>query len=763
MSLIFKHLLRSIRRRPAQPVIIALVITLSVVMAVCCLRLINCARAELMYSKAARTGNADISIVLGGSSPARFITAGELRSAVGEGGAVAGYYTLPLYDVATDDFIWGAATDFEDISGVFGFDFVEYGKLEYGTLNTSAFVSRSFAEQNGLGIGSRFSVRLIGSVKSYTVQGINSFPFFGQYDVIVNVEGAIGALAAQSPIFAAFGGDYMPYSALFARLADPSQAQSVADGLRSAGAYAGQNISICSASDESYIDTLLLVILWTMSALSVVVSGAFIYSCLREIARIREEENYSLVLAGTPPRLMRALVVAEMLLYVVVGGVLGTAISAGLLSLLSHAIDFVYAAVSITSADVLFGGLFALAVGVAGVFSYLLFPSSGKKTGRHAAIALSAIGFLLLCGGFVSFIWSGGMYYLVGTFMAAAGLIMLLLYGLPLALHAVTGAAMRRFSSSRNVRHPCAALAVNNVHAVAGIRNFVRLAALIIAIIVVIFACISFGNSQLSALNNLFSGDYVVVNQSAALSKKIAHMPQTASCAGLYVNGDAMLFGNKRITLISMQSEEVLSAEYRPEELPHGDELILPRAIAVANGLDIGDEVSVIVDNKQYPLHISAYTDAVDYVVMFDCKYFGMEYNYLVVTAAEGISPQDYRADLISSLAADAPLVIQPSQLTRQQNILGNVFMAELWLFFGCNLTVSAIGLVNMLCITYNRRKDEFALCRTIGLSRRELAFTIFSELAIAICATLLAAAAGGALGCLCMDFGMRAFGFTLL
>lgn len=762
MRLIFRHLLCSMRRKPVQPLIIVAVIVLSVIMAVCCFGLITAADQELDVRSTASTGRADICVSLGGNSSARFMTAKALESVVGDRGEVGGYYGLPLYDDG-GDFIWGAATTFEDIDRIFDFAFTDYGTLTYGTLNTSAFISQRFAKERGLSVGSRITVRIAGAQKNYTVQGVHGYPFFGQYDVLVNSEGALGVLASQTPLFAALDGNNLPYSALFVRLYDKALTQSVLGDIINSEEYDGQNISECVPSGGD-IELILLVILWTMTIFSVLVATAFIYSGLRELARIRAEENSSLILAGTPPIYMLIAVVAEMALYVILGGAVGIALSSALLSLFDVLVGFEYVSISLDFSAALFGGIFAFVVGMAGVCTYLaLSPEGRAKKGRRLNVWLCVIVMALMSGGLLSFIWLSGKFYLVGTFVAAAGLLVLVLYGLPFAVSRLGDVTAGIIAHREKVRAPSACIAVNNVRRSAGILNFTRLAAFVVIIMIAIIACLSYGNSQAQSLNNLFGGDYIIANQSAVVRSKVEKLEETGSCYGIYIDGDAKLFGFKSLTVISAESTEIFSGGNGPRRLPTGGQIALSEAVALSYGLKPGDEVTLVMDNAEYSLVFSSYSDGVDNVAYIDGEFFNRAPNYLVVTSADGVGAEQYKSALFRVLSSDVPIVMRGEDLLRQQINVVSIFMAEAWLFFACNLAVAVIGLINILGITYSCRREEFALLRICGVTRGELARMIAAELIIMFLVAAVVGAVGGIVGCVCLDYGLRAFGFTLI
>ena len=143
MNLFFKHMLRSIRGRPIQPIILVLTLSLSLAVSSVILSIKSAIFNETMSEFSEKYGSSDIIISVDTNSTSRVIFASEVERIVPEGAKVSGYYELLLS--GGEDIILGAATDFKTVGNVFDLSFTEYGKITEDNLASCAIVDSDFA------------------------------------------------------------------------------------------------------------------------------------------------------------------------------------------------------------------------------------------------------------------------------------------------------------------------------------------------------------------------------------------------------------------------------------------------------------------------------------------------------------------------------------------------------------------------------------------------------------------------------------------
>ena len=84
MRLFFKHLLRSIRGRPLQPIVLVLTMALSVAIMACAISLEARLGEEIEIGSRMEYGDANLVVTLGSESTSRFMFEDEAREILGE-------------------------------------------------------------------------------------------------------------------------------------------------------------------------------------------------------------------------------------------------------------------------------------------------------------------------------------------------------------------------------------------------------------------------------------------------------------------------------------------------------------------------------------------------------------------------------------------------------------------------------------------------------------------------------------------------------
>ena len=147
IKLFFRHIARSIKLKPLQPVLSVIILTLSFVIVAMSLNAYAWLTEETGLRQAAAYGRADIAITLNSRTQNRFVSPDEVYKVLGDGVNAAGCFELPFY-TADGGVALGVATDFDDIGGVFDLEFTHYGQITYDTLDNSAFGCRKIFSRN---------------------------------------------------------------------------------------------------------------------------------------------------------------------------------------------------------------------------------------------------------------------------------------------------------------------------------------------------------------------------------------------------------------------------------------------------------------------------------------------------------------------------------------------------------------------------------------------------------------------------------------
>ena len=149
MKLLFKHILRTIKRAPLQPVIILLTLIMSVATFLTAVKLTVNVYEEASYRKGKYNDTpVDITVNLSGSDEARMLFAEDVEAVVGEDGSVLGEFMLSAIIEYEDggNLISIAATDLLRADDFYKFKFTEYGEFTTKNLNQSIIFSSKTAK-----------------------------------------------------------------------------------------------------------------------------------------------------------------------------------------------------------------------------------------------------------------------------------------------------------------------------------------------------------------------------------------------------------------------------------------------------------------------------------------------------------------------------------------------------------------------------------------------------------------------------------------
>ncbi len=757
MSLVFKHLIRSVILKPGQSLVLLLTVFLSAVIFACSYEVIAAIYDERNIATAAEFGSADIVITANAATGDRFTSAAGLDGA--DGIAVAGgYYSIPAYD--SEGAVFGAATDFASVSELFTFCFTDYGRLTQANVNTSVFISSQYACSRGLALGDRVTLSFLGTEKSFTVCGINRYPMFGAYDVLVNAEGACALLARISPVFAVFGGDNLPYSTLVVKVKDGADAASVAETIRNLPAYSDRNVELCSVSEQrlGFENMLQNILLTAIIVLAAVVAVVLVFFSLDIISAQRTEATRAFLMAGVPPRKLFAAEATETFIYLFLGCAAGLVVSSVLLGAVGR-LGFVYAVVSLSLRSVVICCAAEAAVGaVALVLRRTTLRSVRRGKARTVAVLVAAA--VAVAGAAIAAVVLPVGYGWYASVVALFGFLALVLCGMLPLLRAVSRAVSAAAGRSDKPARATALIAAKNIGRVEGLLNVSRLLTVLFSVLIVFAVCLSYCDRQVNEATGYFNCDFVVFGATDAAAEEIKGSDGICDSCMAFFDDNAEFYDGRNIFAVSAEDGSFIT--YSPAVGPSGNEIVLSEAVASLYGLKAGDAVTLTVGGEERQFVLSESESEADYVAYIDAGYCGLSGNMLLVRAEEGADKAEAERRLAQMLAVYGLLVEDAESVLAAQSSFMITFMRAVSAFICGIFAASAIGAVNLTGVSYAKRRAERQSLRIVGVTRRKIAdITAFEGIYMAVI-SLLTAAAGGTYLCAMLNCGMLSFGFAL-
>lgn len=722
MKLFFKHLARSIVRKPLQPIILVLTMMLAVAVSIFSFSMREGLNEEVARKQAAKYGNAQITVSLSGTSQSRFMFADDAEKLLDGKGDAVGCFELPLLLGEEKKTAFGVATDFYEIGKVFDLTFYQYGNVTHSTLGTAAFLSKEFAENNGLSLGDSFTVTAFGDEKTYTVCGLSENRFIDQYDVMVDITGIVRSLAEDSLMISALGDRFKPCSTIYVKVHEGENVSECIELLREDKAFSDKTVSEVAKAvkRKSNVDSLDSIIDVSV-LLSLLLSAAVTFCCFYILASERAEENYAFALSGAKPWRLYFLQYVEIFVYWLIGGGLGVLLSVPLVKMLFSYVGFRYVVPSLSLASILKSTLFLLAAALTTATLFigtqkLKKKSHGEKRAEKKALLISATAALVLC----VFTFIAPMGWRFPLYLVSAVVIFLFNFILaPVLMKWVTSridtASDKKFGASYQIKRPAFHYAIKNLHSVKILHNISRLVSILVCIVMTsgLMVASAFGN--LAYTEEFFDADYAVLNATERCSEKVAQCETLAGSYKVYMGN--MADGG----MFSADSLEALSEDLNVKRLPKGNEAVVAWGEAKSRSLRVGDEFTVKLNGQEIELVVCDIAKTGIAFILFDCEHFGIPYNMLMAKGAEGVSSGEVLGEIADKTAMELAAVVSVDTLFEDKletvDICLNLGLISLLTI----IIFAMIGMIDNLYESYRARREEFTLYNLSGMSKKDI------------------------------------------
>lgn len=743
MKLFFKHLLQSIRRKPLQPLI--LILTLSIAIMACALAIpIKGALIEESYlSQSAQYGKAELTVSLNGESRHRFMFASDANRLLGESGYAIGAYEIIISLRDGEESHVCSAVDFYEFDKIFNPSFISYGEITDSDVATTAFVTQSFAEERGLSVGDTFGAKIFSDDVVYKVGGISKHAFLGKYNVLTDIRGVVRALSESSVIASALGSEFVPSSTLYIDVNDGYTVAECVQRLKSDPAFAEKTYTDSESVTRGQTGVEVMNVAIDMSVVLIsLLALAVTFCCFYILGDERREENQSFAYAGATPLYLNLMQFAEVLIYWIFGALIGVGASVPLARTIGGALGFKYSVLTVDLGTAVISSAMMLAVSLftVGIFILTKKKRSKKRRGKAVLVLLATLTLTLS---------------LSVLFVPPAMKIKLSVLALALALVSTfvfTGKILcfiMRFVSGRDDRalrrSAARTYAVKNIISVKILHNAARLGATLVAVVIIASTTIIGASGNMSVAENVFKNGHVIVGATQKCAEKINSCDEIKGVENVYFSSAKL---DKGIIVIALSTEnrEVLSDEFGVTQLPLGNDVVISRSVAKQLLIKEGDDLVVECDNKSFTLRVKEITASPVSFVLFDCAALNIAPNLLIPISSEGVTEAQAMRALSSALAEDVATVLPTSALLGEKINVVRVYSACGYALLFIIVAFSVIGLADSLYNSYKRRKREFELYELSGMSKKEIAsmkrWEIFISLLIGIFVALVLCAA---------------------
>lgn len=764
MKLYFKHILRSIRRTPLQPLLSTIVIALAFFIAALAFNMSDYTRNENLLSDSAKYGSADIVITLNSNSQNRFMQPDDVYSVVGDEVFAAGCYGFAFS--AFGSTVFGAAVDFEEIGGIFDIEFTTYGQVTQSSLHTSAFIASDFAQRYELSVGSLFTAKIFGYTKSYTVQGISPRDFLGNYEVVVDMSSIILLLAENYPFIAAMGEDFGLYDTLYIDVGD-GDAGTAIESLQASTLFADKTITQITAGSytQSYAQTIVSSV-YVMVFFTIMTSAAVTLCCFYILSSRRSVQNNLFASCGANPSVLLLLQCSEILIYWLLGSLAGLALVCALANPLVELCGFTYVSA--------FGGNFAegcakaLTVTLASAVLtaagfYVTERTKGRRKKRQGATAgICALAAAAIAATICTFVTPIHMHYAFG-FTACIAIILLTYFAAPRLFARAAAVLSKTRDATKSRTSVSFRYAVKNVRNVQVLHNTFRLTAILISLLTILALILRAGDISLQARETMFRADYLILNASSTTIENMEKRDGIESVTSFYWTSYTDSKTGTHAYVFSAEDYSLLTEQFMPESRPQGNEAVITTIFAKQYGYSIGDRLQLEINGQQLDLVITNVSDCPMEIIYFDCVQNGIGYNMSAVRGDGILSDGELEVLLYEVTALEMCTIISVEDYMTQNVGLVIIYILCGRLLFVCFVIFSAIGLADNLAESYRSRRKEFDLYSMCGMPPRGISSMICKEIAITLLCGAVAGVALAGILTLVVNEWLVSFGLDLM
>ncbi len=751
MKLLFRHIKNSILRSPYQILVLLLTIFFSATIFACVTEVYLAVREEKMLGRTLEKGNAEIVIKSNGLSDFSYLTVSDLGLGEEEYPLVSGYLSFPLQMEGKTFF--GVIANFEEIGNVFDFAFTEYQVCDEVQMNNALFITEDFARQNKLRLGDEVELNLLGANKTYIVRGINRYTFFGREHILIQAEGAIGALSSVSPTFAVFDGKNPPCNYIYLRLTQGQDLQTCIEELDTRAQAFGWTAKECKIKTTGYDWLVLDFVTVLLLFLSITIAGVLVGFSLRTLGEKRRDEMYVFWMSGMPQYKIFFAFCVEIGLYFILGLFGGIIFSNFFLYALNE-IGMRYAFIQLTWRGIIVAILAGFFIGA---FSLWLYKKNfqAKKTNEKKVVryfGLVTVG--LVCSMIFGLFFpiKTKVYFTVGAFIFS--MLSLLISATPYCKGVSRRISVRFEQTEKRKRSPHLVLAGKNFANVRELHTIYRIVTILLTLVVVLIVAFSYSNEKIEEANTYFQCDYVVANGKEVMLSEIEKLEGVEGACSAFIR-TAFMEDGKELPVIDADISYIGGKGAMPQE----NGICMSKALADLYGYQLGDEIILKISEKETSFTLTDYNGENSFYAYINAESCGFRKNMILIKTNDSA---DVVVLLTEKVASYGGILMNSQALLEDIAWVAESINGLFGRYLSVLFILSTIGCINLILVGYMRRREQFGYLIIVGMTKKEIGKMIAMEASLMLISVFIITAISSSLLCISLDFGMQSLGLRL-
>ena len=774
MRLLFKHLWRTFKRAPWQPLLIILTVILSVTTGIVAFRLseVFFVRGESMSAEDVALG--DITLTASSDRAVGILFADDAEKAVGERGRVFGDMLLVgrTRTADEDSLIAVSAGDFKAADRYFNFKYYEYGSFRSDNIDACAIVSKSFSEKGSISVGDCIDIELLGETLSLNVEAVvENEGLFSDADIMISIGRIQRILAEKSDFIASLGDSFAPCNRILIKCNGEDDINDLSNSLRQHDIFkdciiedVGNRGENTSAIFQTVSVLFLMFLLLVLACILIMTS----YSLMR---RQRTLEYAQFGAIGASRTWLLFLGLWENILYASVGSVIGISLSPYALGYAIGLFDWNRYSVSVGWGGIAFGAALAILLSVSGTLI-----AAAKERKKDTSLMIAEADHPVSMPSVKREILIVGIPALVCTVTAliipvkdrllpavfAIVFIVFLTYYLFLPLLRGAVSILENLCNVKNATLRTALKLTQNDY---GLCHVGRLVCVLCTLLVSIWVCSGVLVGQQKMISEMTDGDIITLNMSDELAKELLDSHKVEQIVKFGIDTNAQIEGEYSAVAvcISCEGKRQDMTDIMPEMLPKGDEAVISEGLASLIGAEIGDNIILNMNGVDYSCVIKDTKRIAMGIVYVDAEYVSNRGVMHSIKLDDGYAESDGYWSVASMLEAEGVMLTDPYEINSRifETISG--FISLIKITVAIALIISAVGCANMFVSGHRDGLHNRELLAICGADRRMLR-TIYSiRIILVLSLAIIVGCAVGLLSVVLMDAGVRSFGFMMV
>ncbi|MBR5140510.1 MAG: ABC transporter permease [Clostridia bacterium] len=777
MRLFIKHILRSIKKAPLQPIIIFLTLTLAISSLICAEKLfVNIAREESL-TKRSNNYTADITVKLSKSDDVRLLFDDDAKEIVADSGKVLSEFGITALTKRDEKntLIKIVASDLKASDDFYQFRFYEYGNITNKNLNSSVIISKSTAQKYGLKLYDTLTLTLLNKQLDLTVQAIaEDDGALYDYAALVNIGAVSEAITEANPSIAAFADTLTPGTELKIRLNDQERCDELVNRLKSDERFEDKLIIKESENhgNADFISLISIVIVSICIVIVAIISVIVILTSLDLLTKKRLRDSALFMLCGASKGQLNLMLYLECGIYALASAIPGILLSIPMNRGINNIFAWKFETVAFQASDLLIAFFGApLLIFIAATVHALrekelsvcdrLSDRANVETKRSSYTAP----FILAVFTASALIMTSVLETKNTLFPAIIGGLIFIgfVYFVTPCFATSFSALLIKLIQRKKKIPPKTMLALKNANISYPLKHCARLISLLLMLAFSILSCLISLTDETNSIISVVDAEYVSVGAGEKTDEMIESIDGVDDSFRMAIVRNLVTKDNTGVVAISIDEDarEFLNDSLKPSVIPTKNEIVIPKGLSLLLDVNVGDSITLTSEANKYNFTVIEVLPIRSNIVFLDAASLGKANDLLCIKSTLDIESEQFTA-MANALELRGATVVELNDIVLP--VVETVLKYEILLMYTVLLAfiITAFAVANVLFYAYTVRKDERDVYYTTGMTRRGIRATVLTEILIIMAFAVVLVPIFTLIFDMLVDLAINSFGFNL-